>query len=128
MFLDATNELQEDKKCTVQIVISTIMALFCGVQSLNFEDSTAVNAVKQASVHSLEKRFGFLKDSKAHIWATILDPNTKFDFVGDNSNFLNFNKLDYQTVFRDYFSAKLPCESFSETQIADTFPEKCKRP
>ena len=104
------------------------MALFRGVQSLNFEDSAAVNAVKHASVHSLEKCFGFLKDSKVHILATILDPNTKLDFVGDNSNFLNFNKLDCQTVFMDYFSAKLPCESFSETQIIDTCPEKSKRP
>ena len=128
LFLDATNELQEEKKCTVRIVIPTIMALFRGAQSLNFEDSAAVNAVKQASVQSLEKRFGLLKDSKVHILATILDPNTKFDFVGDNSNFLNFNKLDCQTVFMDYFSTKLPCESFSETQIVDTCPEKRKRP
>ena len=128
LFLDATNELQEEKKCTVQIVIPTIMALFRGVQSLNFEDSAAVNAVKQASVHSLEKWFGFLKDFKVHILATILHPNAKFDFVGDHSNFLNFNKLDCQTVFMDYFSAKLLCESFSETQIIDTCPEKSNRP
>ena len=79
-FLDDTNELQ-GKTCTVQIVIPTI----------KFENSAAVIAVTRVCTLN-GKTFGFLKVSKMHILATISDPNTKFDFVGDNSSSLDLNK------------------------------------
>ena len=86
-FKEATDNFQNDSAGIDKIPICQLLEN--ALRSLNFEQSAASNAIKEASLSSLFQRFAFVKFSPMCIFATTADPQTKLSIVGTkNLNFL----------------------------------------
>ena len=116
-FFDATNVLQKDGVVTIKKVIPLLILLERGLVSMP-RTQPSLNAVKEALLNSIRKRFNSMKTSEIHIIATMLDPCAKLTFCGNLSTHFYFDI----TRCRDIFIRKLRDCDLTNTNIVDDAP------
>ena len=78
----------------------------------------SLNAVKEALLNSIRKRFNFIKTSEIHIIATVLDPCARLTFCGNLSTHFYF----HITRCREIFIRKLRDCDLTNNNIVDDAP------
>ena len=92
-FAEATDILQRDKEPTSNRIILVVDSLENALKSVS-RDNSAINAMCEALLNSLQQHFSYLLDSAFHQAAPALDPRVKLSFTNNTSGKIFIFKSD----------------------------------